>query len=134
MKFLTAILIGLVATTGAKHIIKRGSSYGDEMITPPPYAPEPTTYGAPGLSPVEQNIVEAKQEYAPASETRIEQSGYRKKKSSGYGDELITPPPATAAPYGGEEIPPTSAPEYVPVTERNDYNAGYAPSPQPSGY
>ncbi|CEF66647.1 Hypothetical protein SRAE_2000131500 [Strongyloides ratti] len=132
---MSAIIFGLIATTTSKTLIKRGSSYGDEMITPSPYIQSTEgPYAAPGLAPVEQNYVEAKQDYAPVIEPKIEQSGYRKKKSSGYGDELVTPEPITSLQYSIEESVPTTAPEYVPITEKNNYNAGYGPSPQPSGY
>uniref|UniRef100_A0A0N5A167 Secreted protein n=1 Tax=Parastrongyloides trichosuri TaxID=131310 RepID=A0A0N5A167_PARTI len=134
MKFSNIVFLGLIATTGAKYLNKRGSGYGDELVTPG-YVVQSTqqSYEAPTNAPIEQNYVESKQEYAPV-EPKIEQSGYRK-RSAGYGDELVTPSPVTAAPYGMPEGPyPTSAPEYMPVTERNEYNAGYAPAAQPSGY
>uniref|UniRef100_A0A0K0EF07 Conserved secreted protein n=1 Tax=Strongyloides stercoralis TaxID=6248 RepID=A0A0K0EF07_STRER len=135
MKFYSIIIFGLIATATSKTLIKRNSAYGDEVITPAPYLQSTELpYNAPGLSPVEHNYVETKQDYAPLSEPKVEQSGYKKKRSSGYGDELVTPEPVTASSYYIEESVPTTAPEYVPVTEKNNYNAGYGPSPQPSGY
>uniref|UniRef100_A0A0K0DTE3 Translation initiation factor IF-2 n=1 Tax=Strongyloides stercoralis TaxID=6248 RepID=A0A0K0DTE3_STRER len=130
---------------------KRGAAYGDEAVTPAPATEAPApSYGAPAPAapapapaPVEQTVTETKQEYnAVAEPPKVEQSGYRKKRGAAYGDEAVTPAPATEAPAPSYGAPAPAAPAPAPVEQtvtetKQEYNAvpsSSVPETQPSGY